>query len=121
MEMSTNETPKVNAGRTPYTAASTEPLEIIRANECENDVGSLSTARFRRLFNELDAAMQPAPADSALVAAAQFAQRVLASLTDTATIQTTTVVNAYAQVREAELALRQALAGASKVGGNGNG
>jgi hypothetical protein len=32
---------------------SDEPLEIIRANECESQVGSLSTKRFRRLWNEI--------------------------------------------------------------------
>jgi len=32
---------------------SDEPLEIIRANECEYDPGSLSTRRFRRLWNEI--------------------------------------------------------------------
>lgn len=39
---------------TKYDDASTEPLEIIRANECESHVGSLSTRRFRALWNEIE-------------------------------------------------------------------
>lgn len=37
-----------------YDRASTEPLEIIRVNECETDVGSLATNRFRALWNEIE-------------------------------------------------------------------
>ena len=36
-----------------YPRASTEPLEIIRVNECEADVG-LATARFQALWNEIE-------------------------------------------------------------------
>ena len=36
-----------------YPRASTEPLEIIRANECEADV-SLATSRFQALWNEIE-------------------------------------------------------------------
>lgn len=36
-----------------YPRASTEPLEIIRVNECEADVG-LATTRFQALWNEID-------------------------------------------------------------------
>lgn len=32
---------------------SDEPLDIIRANECESDLPSLCTKRFRRLWNEI--------------------------------------------------------------------
>lgn len=32
---------------------STEPLDIIRANECESQVGSLATSRFRAMWNEI--------------------------------------------------------------------
>lgn len=32
---------------------SSEPLGIIRANECESNIGSLCTMRFRRLWNEI--------------------------------------------------------------------
>lgn len=34
---------------------SDEPLDVIRANECENDVGSLVTKRFRTLYNAVEA------------------------------------------------------------------
>lgn len=37
---------------------SDEPLDIIRSNECDSQVGSLATARFRRLWNELEQAQQ---------------------------------------------------------------
>lgn len=33
---------------------STEPLDVIRANECENQLGSLCTARYRALWNEIE-------------------------------------------------------------------
>lgn len=33
---------------------STEPLDVIRANECESQVGSLCTDRFRALWNEIE-------------------------------------------------------------------
>lgn len=33
---------------------STEPLDVIRCNECEYQVGSLGTARFRTLWNEIE-------------------------------------------------------------------
>jgi hypothetical protein len=36
-----------------YPNASTEPLEIIRANECEADP-SLTTKRFQALWNEIE-------------------------------------------------------------------
>jgi hypothetical protein len=35
-------------------AVSDEPLDIIRLNEAETDIFSLSSKRFRRLFNELE-------------------------------------------------------------------
>lgn len=35
------------ARRFNYEGASTEPLDDIRLNECENQVGSLCTSRFR--------------------------------------------------------------------------
>ncbi|NTJ67589.1 hypothetical protein G6M50_06395 [Agrobacterium rhizogenes] len=37
-----------------YPDASTEPLEIIRSNECEYHIGSLSTSRFQALWNEIE-------------------------------------------------------------------
>jgi hypothetical protein len=37
-----------------YPNASTEPLEIIRVNECESDPGSLATKRFQALWNEIE-------------------------------------------------------------------
>lgn len=43
-----------DVGPIAYPDASIEPLDVIRANECESQVGSLSTKRFRRLFNEID-------------------------------------------------------------------
>lgn len=33
---------------------SVERLDIIRQNECENDVASLSTKRFRAFWNEIE-------------------------------------------------------------------
>jgi hypothetical protein len=36
-----------------YPDASTEPLDVIEANECHYQVGRLCTSRFRRLFNEI--------------------------------------------------------------------
>ena len=40
---------------TVYTdSVSTEPLDNIRSNECESDVGSLCTRRFRALWNEIE-------------------------------------------------------------------
>lgn len=36
-----------------YPNASTEPLEIIRANECEADL-NLATKRFQALWNEIE-------------------------------------------------------------------
>jgi hypothetical protein len=36
-----------------YPRASTEPLEIIRVNECDADVG-LATSRFQALWNEIE-------------------------------------------------------------------
>jgi hypothetical protein len=38
----------------PYADASAEPLDVIRANECESRDG-LTAARFKRLFNEMQA------------------------------------------------------------------
>ena len=35
------------------TFVSDEPLSIIRANECETDLTSLCTMRYRRLWNEI--------------------------------------------------------------------
>lgn len=35
---------------------SAEPLEIIRANECDDGFNTLTRSRFRRLWNELQAA-----------------------------------------------------------------
>jgi len=37
-----------------YEDASTELLDIIRANECESQVGSLVTQRFRAFWNEIE-------------------------------------------------------------------
>lgn len=37
-----------------YDGASTEPLEIIRSNECEAAPESLVTKRFRALWNEIE-------------------------------------------------------------------
>lgn len=48
-------------------AVSDEPLEIIRANECESHVGSLGTKRFRALWNEIErlrAALATQPAQA---------------------------------------------------------
>lgn len=33
---------------------SDQPLDVIRANECESELSSLSTSRFRRLWNEIE-------------------------------------------------------------------
>lgn len=37
-----------------YPQASKEPLEVIRANECESQIGSLATSRFQALWNEIE-------------------------------------------------------------------
>lgn len=37
-----------------YPNASTEPLEIIRVNECDTDSASLATKRFQALWNEIE-------------------------------------------------------------------
>ena len=36
-----------------YDTASKEPLDVIRANECEGD-GNLATYRFQALWNEIE-------------------------------------------------------------------
>lgn len=37
-----------------YPNASTEPLSVIEANECNTHHGSLATARFQACFNEIE-------------------------------------------------------------------
>lgn len=62
-------------------------------------------------YSPLDrAAFALASEISKLREAAVQAQTVLASLTDAESIRTTTVINAYAQVRAAECSLREVLA-----------
>jgi hypothetical protein len=39
---------------------SDEPLAVIRANECENDIGSLATKRYRALWNAIEALLHSA-------------------------------------------------------------
>ena len=53
-----------------YLDASREPLVVIRSNECDSELGSLSTRRFQALWNEFDRlraklAAAPHPAGSA--------------------------------------------------------
>jgi hypothetical protein len=64
----------------PWSDASDEPLEVIEANECKTQFGSLCTRRFRRVFNELAALRQQAVAVEA--ARADLHQALISVLAD---------------------------------------